>query len=595
MKPIASLSATFLAGLANAATPGYYDFSQDVSLSAMNMMSLYLDNTAEFNQVMDHGCHCARFDPTSQKSILGGNSYLDEVDRICRDWFQARMCMDKYERGSCYEQDADNYNYQIALLVDQDTGNPNNAICNTHNSDLGLPYNDCEIDSCLVDAHYVKQIEEFLNSNPGFAARVAVEGDCPTEQAVASDRYCAGQAPDVKITAGLPPTTTEFVSTTDIPIIKEYGSTATGHLVFIVDRSSNNTATEFQESIDFIRSVVAPLIIGPNNTVVSIIGMSDTVNLYGEAMDSHTLLNSTFDFIETDQANVPDRDMAAAMDLANGLLGFRSLAGPGIGDDFRPRAGGVRVGGPGDRSLFGLMAHMMVLMITGGPSSTSNTLQNGADPFQDGHSAGITCATVSFGSAIHQNVQSQVATTVATDPVMAFVLGSVVNNIIESIVEQIVEAVVEAVTQIYVQVANDLPPTMTPPTTTLSTSTLATSTNPVSQPKPFSNGPETTTANLGESSTSEPVTFTTGTGPESTSVLATSQTGESTSADDNEVTPPTSTAGVGLPTSSTEPITFTTNGSGASSGPGPTPPAGPPSGKTTTTVPPGGTASQPVS
>lgn len=573
MKPIASLSATFLAGLASAATPGYYDFSQDVGLSAMNMMSLYLDNTAEFNQVMDHGCHCARFDPTSKKSILGGNSYLDEVDRICRDWFQARMCLDKYERGTCYEQEADNYAYQIALLVDSNTGNPNNAICNTHNSELSLPYNDCEIDSCLVDAHYVKQIEEFLNSNPGFAARVAVEGDCPTEQAIATDRYCAGQAPDVKITAGLPPTTTELTTTTDIPIIKEYGSTATGHLVFIIDRSSENSASDYLDSISFVRGVVAPLIIGPNNTVVSIIGMSDTVHLYGEAMDSMTLLNSTFDFIETDQALVADRDMAAAMDLANGLLGFRSLAGPGIGEEFRPRAGGVRVSGPNDRSLFGLMAHMMVMMITGGPTSTSNILDNGADPFADGHQAGITAAVVSYGNAIADAVQDSIAATVATDPVMAFVIGSIV----ETIVQQIVQEVTEIVTQIYVQVANDLPPTMTPPTTTLSTSTLATSTEAISIASAASS-PQTSTASPGQpTSTTERHTFTTTTGESSTSEstestsTSTSQ-GTSTMAEDRletnstpEVTDfstdPTTTKTDG--TSQTESVVFTTTESTA--------------------------------
>lgn len=554
MKPIASLSASFLAGLASAATPGYYDFSQDVGLSAMNMMSLYLDNTAEFNQVMDHGCHCARFDPTSQKSILGGNSYLDEVDRICRDWFQARMCLDKYERGTCYEQDADNYAYQIALLVDSNNGNPNNAICNTHNSELSLPYNDCEIDSCLVDAHYVKQVEEFLNSNPGFAARVATEGDCPTEQAVATDRYCAGQAPDVKITAGLPPTTTELTTTTDIPIIKEYGSTATGHLVFIIDRSSENSPSDYLDSISFVRGVVAPLIIGPNNTVVSIIGMSDTVHLYGEAMDSMSLLNSTFDFIETDQALVADRDMAAAMDLANGLLGFRSLAGPGIGEEFRPRAGGVRVSGPNDRSLFGLMAHMMVMMITGGPTSTSNILDNGADPFADGHQAGITAAVVSYGDAIADAVQDSIAATVATDPVMAFVIGSIVEDIVEAIVQQIVEEVTEIITQIYVQVANDLPPTMTPPTTTLSTSTLATSTEPISI-KSAGPSPATTTGSPSQStSTTERVTFTTTT-EESTTSGSTS-TGSSTSTSTSTTEASTSTlAEDELETNSTPDVT----------------------------------------
>ena len=147
-------SALTLAGLSKSATPGNYEFSQSYEISMMNIMSLYLDDTTHFNNIMDHGCHCARMDPNTDDGILGGNNPLDELDEICRDWFSSRQCLNKYTGGSCFNQDYEDFTMEVNLSVSQPGNTPSNITCNTQSSeDPSKVYNDCEYDSCLVDAY----------------------------------------------------------------------------------------------------------------------------------------------------------------------------------------------------------------------------------------------------------------------------------------------------------------------------------------------------------------------------------------------------------------------------------------------------------
>jgi len=495
------------------------------------MLSLYLDNNTLFNDVMDHGCQCARFDPLSQKNILGGNRQFDDLDSICRDWYSARQCLNKYDRGSCLDLDNTNYSYQVAITVEPSTSEINNAFCNELHSATSLPYNDCELDSCKVDIHYVKQIRDFLANNPSFTSFKVVDGtSCPINSApVIEDKYCAGDAPNVYIEIGIPPNTTTITTTTEIPVIKEYGSTAAGHLVFIVDRSSENNITQYNEGIDFIVSVVSPLVIAPNATVISIIGMSDVNNIYVTEATSMAEFNAVIDFVRTDQASVPDRDMAGAVDMASQLLGLRSL---------------------------GFLLELTIVLITGGVSSTSgdvvdtNTGQV-VNIYEEVHALNITVMSVGIGNNVNETELAQVA----SDPVLEFII-----DVVDAFVD-----IVERVQEVYVQVANGLPPTATPPpdpTTTMTTTTMSTSTSTSG----FSTPPTTTdgTTSALASTSSALVTTTLATAASSTTpgstttIVSTTATETTTSAQSTASTTtvnlPTSTA---VPTSSA--IVTTTN------------------------------------
>lgn len=439
--------------------PGYYDITQDFEIGAMNMLSLYLDDASKFNNVMDHGCHCARFDPLSNKRILGGRVSLDGLDRICSDWYAARQCLNKYDHGSCLELDNTNFSYQVAMTVDG-AGIINGAFCNEINSQTSLPYNDCEIDSCKIDTYYVEQINEYLELNPFFSANKVTSGSvCDTNllNLPEPDKYCAGEAPLVEIVAGIAPNTTTPAPTTTVNIVETYGSEAVGHLVFIIDRSSLNNVTQYQEGIDFIEAVVAPLAIDPLHTVVSLVGMSDVANIYVAEASSTSELDASLAVVRNDQATVPDRDIPGAVELAAQLLGFRNR---------RRRRRSVLAN-----------TDSTIVVITGGPSSTSS---NTTDPntglttsiYEEIQKENVTMiAVVTDESAVTEDEIHQIASV----PTMEFYVDTEADEPIE---DQLA-VITESVTQVYVQVSvEELVPTpdpTDPPTTTMG-ATVATTT-----------------------------------------------------------------------------------------------------------------------
>ena len=96
---------------------GTFDLIQNSDTSVTSILSLYLNSTDNFNLVLDHGCHCARFDIVSDKQILGGHNAVDELDQICKDWFHARACLDKFEDGTCLGLDASSFMYQVTIGI----------------------------------------------------------------------------------------------------------------------------------------------------------------------------------------------------------------------------------------------------------------------------------------------------------------------------------------------------------------------------------------------------------------------------------------------------------------------------------------------
>ena len=65
------------------------------------MTSAGYDST-DVDAIVNHGCWCGKlnlFHP--HYSFLGGSEPVDELDELCKDWFQTRHCNDKLEGGSC--------------------------------------------------------------------------------------------------------------------------------------------------------------------------------------------------------------------------------------------------------------------------------------------------------------------------------------------------------------------------------------------------------------------------------------------------------------------------------------------------------------
>ena len=121
----------------NAARPGYYESPQDFSISTYNILSTYLDNQNLLQKVLQHGCHCSRFDAqlsNKEKRHLGGHESMDELDEICKSWFSSRMCIQKFDQGVCQNLDNSDFKYEFEITVNN-RNQPNSIACQEVDSD----------------------------------------------------------------------------------------------------------------------------------------------------------------------------------------------------------------------------------------------------------------------------------------------------------------------------------------------------------------------------------------------------------------------------------------------------------------------------
>ena len=110
----------------------------------------------------------------------------------------------------------------------------------------------------------------------------------------------------------------EYLSSSDSE--SENSGLPKSHMVFVVDRSSENTYDQYQYSIDFIEDILSNITISSTETVVSIIGISKESNVYIAGSSDRTEVDDKIWEIRYDQSTVPDRDIAGAMALANNLI-----------------------------------------------------------------------------------------------------------------------------------------------------------------------------------------------------------------------------------------------------------------------------------
>lgn len=154
------------------------------------VMSEWLDDSNKVDDILSHGCFCAKLDNTNPNfANLGGTTPLDELDEICRDWLRARNCNDNLVGGSCTSDKESMRTGAYTMDVV-----PNNLQI----SNCGFTTTDCEADSCAIDLQYMKEIAQFVSDNNSFSPnQVTGAGTCDTAPLDKRERKCEGFAPDV--------------------------------------------------------------------------------------------------------------------------------------------------------------------------------------------------------------------------------------------------------------------------------------------------------------------------------------------------------------------------------------------------------------
>ena len=80
---------------------------------AYQLISLFIPDIPEREQVLNHGCWCAKLNPDSIGNLihLGGREPTDETDYTCLFWAENRHCC-RLEGGPCFNE-LEDVTYQV--------------------------------------------------------------------------------------------------------------------------------------------------------------------------------------------------------------------------------------------------------------------------------------------------------------------------------------------------------------------------------------------------------------------------------------------------------------------------------------------------
>lgn len=84
------LSVSFLITQATAQTS--YSIARQIKQAGFDLLAVFLDDNDLFSAVLDHGCWCAKLDPFSDHEDLGGPQAVDDLDNLCKVWYQTCNC-----------------------------------------------------------------------------------------------------------------------------------------------------------------------------------------------------------------------------------------------------------------------------------------------------------------------------------------------------------------------------------------------------------------------------------------------------------------------------------------------------------------------
>ena len=134
----------------------FESFDYNLTPGAFEILNHFINDTSWLEQLFDHGCWCAKLDPDNSAQIsLGGPSTVDELDRICKQWAQARSCT-RLNNKSCHN------NFGLTTYEVEYVDGIEDAVCPDY-----LNGDTCLSDTCQIDLDYTKQILAWktLNQN----------------------------------------------------------------------------------------------------------------------------------------------------------------------------------------------------------------------------------------------------------------------------------------------------------------------------------------------------------------------------------------------------------------------------------------------
>ena len=190
------------------ATSDFFNYELNFQNNAMQLLSDFagVQNGIHVGElILDHGCHCARLDPFANKAILGGDSVVDQLDEICKQWVLMRACNDLLSGGTCQNVPVDFYTYVI------EKPETLQFRCLDPQAD---PYQDCKRDACKVDLFFVNEIldffgyqvgsngyyesSDFTTGNLNWTSVIATPTTCPQQVYRQEEKYCSGEAPNFR-------------------------------------------------------------------------------------------------------------------------------------------------------------------------------------------------------------------------------------------------------------------------------------------------------------------------------------------------------------------------------------------------------------
>ena len=172
-------------------TSHFRSVASSIEFGVTNLLEAYLDNNV-FEDFINHGCWCARFNSERDQSYLGGSKILDldndgieddfGLDSLCKQWITSRRC-NKLPNGSCEgETEISPYNIDLSF-------SPQNYTClDTANT--------CLADNCEIDAYFATEIFNLIELN-GVNLLEAEDGDCrEVTDGGSLQKQCSGTVPD---------------------------------------------------------------------------------------------------------------------------------------------------------------------------------------------------------------------------------------------------------------------------------------------------------------------------------------------------------------------------------------------------------------
>lgn len=139
----------------------------NVLIGGKEALNLFFNfNQTIVDQLLTHGCWCAKLNLGFKNSVQLGGPPADELDKICKLWISDRRCC-RIDGGPC-QNEFDTSSYEVHY---DEEGLVNTTSCYDNDGD-------CYIDGCLIDAYYIDQLKLIIESNTEWQAEPAEIDQC---------------------------------------------------------------------------------------------------------------------------------------------------------------------------------------------------------------------------------------------------------------------------------------------------------------------------------------------------------------------------------------------------------------------------------